>query len=118
MPLMGVDSLCEQGPWQRRQLLEEPRKKCQNEPKTGGGPAGQNALSTRKSRGRTRQPRQRTSRVDSEAASPSMQSSLYWQPPEYNRIMPIVVVGSVAYDGVETPYGEGDRMPGGACPYI
>jgi sugar/nucleoside kinase (ribokinase family) len=32
--------------------------------------------------------------------------------------MPIVVVGSVAYDGVETPYGKVDRMLGGACTYI
>src|SRR6476620_2569225 len=33
-------------------------------------------------------------------------------------IMPIVVVGSVAYDGVETPHGKIDRMLGGACTYI
>lgn len=32
--------------------------------------------------------------------------------------MAIVVVGSVAYDGVETPYGRVDRMLGGACTYI
>jgi sugar/nucleoside kinase (ribokinase family) len=32
--------------------------------------------------------------------------------------MPIVVVGSVAYDGVETPHGKIDRMLGGACTYI
>jgi sugar/nucleoside kinase (ribokinase family) len=32
--------------------------------------------------------------------------------------MPIVVVGSVAYDGVETPFGKVDRMLGGACTYI
>ena len=32
--------------------------------------------------------------------------------------MSIVVVGSVAYDGVETPYGKVDRMLGGACTYI
>lgn len=32
--------------------------------------------------------------------------------------MPIVVVGSVAYDGVETPHGKVDRMLGGACTYI
>lgn len=32
--------------------------------------------------------------------------------------MPIVVVGSVAYDGVETPHGRVDRMLGGACTYI
>jgi sugar/nucleoside kinase (ribokinase family) len=32
--------------------------------------------------------------------------------------MSIVVVGSVAYDGVETPYGRVDRMLGGACTYI
>ena len=33
-------------------------------------------------------------------------------------MMPIVVVGSVAYDGVETPHGKVDRMLGGACTYI
>jgi sugar/nucleoside kinase (ribokinase family) len=33
-------------------------------------------------------------------------------------MMPIVVVGSVAYDGVETPHGRVDRMLGGACTYI
>jgi sugar/nucleoside kinase (ribokinase family) len=32
--------------------------------------------------------------------------------------MPVVVVGSVAYDGVETPHGRVDRMLGGACTYI
>src|SRR5580658_5924463 len=32
--------------------------------------------------------------------------------------MSIVVVGSVAYDGVETPHGKVDRMLGGACTYI
>ena len=32
--------------------------------------------------------------------------------------MPIAVVGSVAYDGVETPHGKVDRMLGGACTYI
>jgi sugar/nucleoside kinase (ribokinase family) len=32
--------------------------------------------------------------------------------------MSIVVVGSVAYDGVETPYGRVDRMLGGAATYI
>jgi hypothetical protein len=37
----------------------------------------------------------------------------------YNRqYMSIVVVGSVAYDGVETPYGRVDRMLGGAATYI
>jgi sugar/nucleoside kinase (ribokinase family) len=30
----------------------------------------------------------------------------------------MVVVGSVAYDGVETPQGKVDRMLGGACTYI
>lgn len=30
----------------------------------------------------------------------------------------LVVVGSVAYDGVETPHGKVDRMLGGACTYI
>ena len=32
--------------------------------------------------------------------------------------MCVVVVGSVAYDGVETPHGRVDRMLGGACTYI
>jgi sugar/nucleoside kinase (ribokinase family) len=32
--------------------------------------------------------------------------------------MSIVIVGSVAYDGVETPHGKVDRMLGGACTYI
>src|SRR3979490_1531064 len=32
--------------------------------------------------------------------------------------MSLIVVGSVAYDGVETPHGKIDRMLGGACTYI
>ncbi len=32
--------------------------------------------------------------------------------------MCLVVVGSVAYDGVETPHGKRERMLGGACTYI
>ena len=32
--------------------------------------------------------------------------------------MSLVVVGSVAYDGVETPHGQVERMLGGACTYI
>src|ERR1700739_2257078 len=32
--------------------------------------------------------------------------------------MSLVVVGSVAYDGVETPHGKVDRMLGGAATYI
>src|SRR5689334_2948384 len=32
--------------------------------------------------------------------------------------MSLVVVGSVAYDCVETPHGKVDRMLGGACTYI
>src|ERR1700722_790444 len=32
--------------------------------------------------------------------------------------MSLVVVGSVAYDGVETPHGQVDRMLGGAATYI
>ena len=32
--------------------------------------------------------------------------------------MSLIVVGSVAYDGVETPHGKVDRMLGGACTYI
>jgi len=30
----------------------------------------------------------------------------------------MVVVGSVAYDGIETPHGKADRLLGGACTYI
>ena len=30
----------------------------------------------------------------------------------------MVVVGSVAYDGVETPHGKVDRMLGGSCTYV
>jgi hypothetical protein len=33
----------------------------------------------------------------------------------YNQKMSLVVVGSVAYDGVETPHGRVDRMLGGAA---
>src|SRR3569623_1697686 len=36
----------------------------------------------------------------------------------YNYTMSLVVVGSVAYDGVETPHGKVDRMLGGAATYI
>ena len=32
--------------------------------------------------------------------------------------MSLVVVGSVAYDGVETPHGRMERMLGGAATYI
>ena len=32
--------------------------------------------------------------------------------------MSLVVVGSVAYDGVETPHGKVERMLGGACTYV
>lgn len=32
--------------------------------------------------------------------------------------MSLLVVGSVAYDGVETPHGKVDRMLGGSCTYI
>jgi len=32
--------------------------------------------------------------------------------------MALVVVGSVAYDGVQTPHGSVDRMLGGAATYI
>ena len=32
--------------------------------------------------------------------------------------MSLVVVGSVAYDGIETPHGRVDRVLGGACTYI
>lgn len=32
--------------------------------------------------------------------------------------MSLVVIGSVAYDGVQTPYGSVDRMLGGSCTYI
>src|ERR1700679_1791382 len=36
----------------------------------------------------------------------------------YNQSMSLVVVGSVAYDGVATPHGKVDRMLGGAATYI
>src|SRR5579884_4390832 len=32
--------------------------------------------------------------------------------------MSLVVVGSVAYDAIETPHGKRDRLLGGACTYI
>src|ERR1700760_4966028 len=32
--------------------------------------------------------------------------------------MSLVVVGSVAYDGIETPHGKRERILGGACTYI
>jgi len=32
--------------------------------------------------------------------------------------MSLVVVGSVAYDGLETPHGKVDRILGGSCTYI
>ena len=32
--------------------------------------------------------------------------------------MSLVVVGSLAYDAVETPHGKVDRMLGGACTYV
>ncbi len=32
--------------------------------------------------------------------------------------MSLVVIGSVAYDGIETPHGKKDRVLGGACTYI
>jgi sugar/nucleoside kinase (ribokinase family) len=32
--------------------------------------------------------------------------------------MSLVVVGSVAYDGVETPHGKAERILGGACTYV
>ncbi len=35
-----------------------------------------------------------------------------------SNLMCLVVVGSVAYDGVETPHGKVERMLGGACTYI
>ena len=36
----------------------------------------------------------------------------------YNQSMSLVVVGSVAYDAIETPYGKRERTLGGACTYI
>src|SRR5690242_21780380 len=35
-----------------------------------------------------------------------------------NFYMSLIVVGSVAYDGVQTPHGKVDRMLGGAATYI
>ena len=39
-------------------------------------------------------------------------------PSSYNGFMSLVVVGSVAYDGVTTPAGSHERILGGACTYI
>src|SRR5271156_392133 len=39
-------------------------------------------------------------------------------PPATIKRMSMVVVGSVAYDGVETPHGKIDRMLGGSCTYV
>jgi sugar/nucleoside kinase (ribokinase family) len=36
----------------------------------------------------------------------------------YDESMSVVAVGSVAYDGIETPHGRVDRILGGACTYI
>ena len=36
----------------------------------------------------------------------------------YNRVMSLVVVGSVAYDAVETPHGRVERMLGGSATYV
>ncbi len=32
--------------------------------------------------------------------------------------MPLLVVGSVAYDGIQTPHGKADRLLGGSATYI
>ena len=34
------------------------------------------------------------------------------------KAMSLVVIGSVAYDGIETPHGKRDKTLGGACTYI
>jgi sugar/nucleoside kinase (ribokinase family) len=34
------------------------------------------------------------------------------------KAMSLVVIGSVAYDGIETPHGKRDRTLGGACTYV
>src|SRR5208283_2558707 len=39
-------------------------------------------------------------------------------PVRYNQAMSLVVVGSVAYDAIETPHGKRERTLGGACTYI
>jgi sugar/nucleoside kinase (ribokinase family) len=36
----------------------------------------------------------------------------------YDESMSVVVVGSVAYDGIETPHGRVEKILGGACTYI
>src|SRR5688572_1676175 len=36
----------------------------------------------------------------------------------YNLVMSLVVVGSLAYDAIETPHGRRERTLGGACTYI
>ena len=35
-----------------------------------------------------------------------------------NLIMKIVSVGTVAFDAIETPFGQTDKIVGGACTYI
>src|SRR5256885_8983314 len=45
-------------------------------------------------------------------------SKRIWPRLRYNQTMSLIVVGSVAYDGVETPHGRVDRMLGGAATYI
>src|SRR6185437_7320682 len=73
-----------------------------------------------------RRPRQRTRpRLRSRNASGqrSLRSGRYQielpAPCSYNLFfMSLLVVGSVAYDGVETPHGKMDRMLGGAATYI
>src|SRR6202167_3372270 len=42
------------------------------------------------------------------------------QPPEIDKgeFMSLLVVGSIAFDGIETPYGKRDRMLGGAASYF
>src|ERR1700728_707377 len=42
----------------------------------------------------------------------------YESAPATIKRMSMVVVGSVAYDGVETPHGKIERMLGGSCTYV
>src|SRR6476659_2959351 len=59
-------------------------------------------------------------RTNTPARRPSLPAGglLHAKPACYNQTMSLVVVGSVAYDGVETPHGKVDRMLGGAATYI
>jgi hypothetical protein len=65
----------------------------------------------------------RSSNVAERAGSAAARRSLLHQPRRaccatIFSYLSLIVVGSVAYDGVETPHGKVDRMLGGAATYI